>query len=185
MREGDNAFFEAYTSVDKICGEIYNCTNGTSVYIEQMEQLSAEGEKNVLSWADDLSGLKRARWVRNQLAHQTFLYQLSEEKDLRFIRKFYTRLLNGTDPLASLNRNMTEIEVLRGRPAERRETSAAEVPVSIPVSKPFEPASVTKQFEPVPEEPARPQKKKRSWGALLFEILAAAVLLLFVLYWLI
>ena len=34
MQAIDNEFFDEYKKLDKICGEIFNCTNGVSEYIK-------------------------------------------------------------------------------------------------------------------------------------------------------
>ena len=70
MNSQDNNFFESYKRLDRLCGDILNCKNGISEYIQQMEQTEQSGFK-VANWTEDYKMLKHVRLVRNQIAHDT------------------------------------------------------------------------------------------------------------------
>lgn len=101
MNQQDIDFFEAYKHLDKLCGEIFNCNNGVSKYILEMENLSGAQYK-VASWSSDYKSLKHIRWVRNRIAHDSADFALSDENDLYFAELFYDRIMNQEDPLAKL-----------------------------------------------------------------------------------
>lgn len=103
MNQIDNDFFEAYKHLDKICREIFNCGNGISEYISEMEKLPL-GQHIVASWTSDYKSLKHIRWVRNQIAHETSDFAHSNPDDLEFIELFYDRIMSQEDPLAQLRK---------------------------------------------------------------------------------
>jgi len=107
MQELDNKFFEEYKRLDKLCSEILSCQNGVSEYILQMERTSS-GQYKISSWNDDYKKLKHLRWVRNQIAHNTSGYMISEETDLLEVIDFYDRIMSQNDPFAQLWRAETE-----------------------------------------------------------------------------
>lgn len=103
MDQIDNDFFEAYKHLEKLCGEIYCCSNGISEYISEMET-KPRGQSKVESWFSDYKSLKHVRWVRNQIAHDTSDYVHSDYNDLEFTELFYNRIMNQEDPLAQLRK---------------------------------------------------------------------------------
>ena len=58
MNSQDNNFFESYKRLDRLCGDILNCKNGISEYIQQMEQTGQSGFK-VANWTEDYKMLKQ------------------------------------------------------------------------------------------------------------------------------
>lgn len=100
MQPADNAFFDAYKRLDKLCSNMYQCQNGVSEYIEDMERKMSQGQSRVSSWRLDYNRLKHVRWVRNKLAHESNEYQLSEPEDLIFVQEYYNRIVSGQDALA-------------------------------------------------------------------------------------
>ena len=66
--------------------------------------------------------LKHVRWVRNQIAHDSGAYQISEPSDLEFVLNFYERIFSGQDPLTLL-RKATEAEAERRKRQARSATS--------------------------------------------------------------
>ena len=108
MNSQDNNFFESYKRLDRLCGDILNCKNGISEYIQQMEQTGQSGFK-VANWTEDYKMLTHVRLVRNQIAHDTSNASFSTETDLEFVNSFYNRILKQDDPFAHLRKmNSTE-----------------------------------------------------------------------------
>ena len=106
LQLADNEFFEEYKRLDKLCSEMYSCRNGVSEYISQMENSAYQGQFRVSSWTSDYKMLKHVRWVRNQIAHDSGTYQISEPEDLAFVRNFYGRIFSGQDSLTLLRSSM-------------------------------------------------------------------------------
>ena len=104
MQPADNEFFEEYKHLDKLCGDMYSCRNGISEYIDQMDIKSYKGSPLIPSWNSDYKMLKHIRWVRNQIAHDSGSYQVSEPEDLEFVRNFYDRIFSRQDPLTLLRK---------------------------------------------------------------------------------
>lgn len=101
-------FQEEYKSLDKLCKECYSSTDGVSEYIRQMETQPYSVRKFIVSWEDDYRTLKHVRWIRNQLAHEpnTLNSEICKKEDLDFVKKFYDRIMDSTDPLTQIrNRN--------------------------------------------------------------------------------
>lgn len=107
MNQIDNDFFEAYKHLDKLCGEIFDCRNGISEYITQMESLP-RGHRLVSNWDSDYKNLKHIRWVRNQIAHESSCCAISNREDIEFAELFYTRIMNQDDPFSRLRKSETE-----------------------------------------------------------------------------
>ena len=105
LNKTDNEFFEQYKRLNKLCCEIYDCQNGVSAYIEQMENDAYEGRKFVRMWDSDYKSLKHVRYIRNRLAHDYVGSQLSDQNDIVFVQSFYKRILSGNDPLAVLEKS--------------------------------------------------------------------------------
>lgn len=114
MQPADNKFFEEYKRLDKLCSEMYSCQSGISAYICEMEDKAYQGQRRVCSWNSDYKMLKHVRWVRNQIAHDSGTYQISEPGDLTFVRNFCRRIFSGKDPLTLLQASM------RAAPKRRR-----------------------------------------------------------------
>lgn len=107
MNPTDNEFFEAYKHLDKLCGEIFDCRNGISEYIAQMEK-SSQGYRLVSNWDSDYKNLKHIRWVRNQIAHESSYYAISDREDIEFAELFYTRIMKQDDPFSRLRKSEQE-----------------------------------------------------------------------------
>lgn len=103
MQAIDNEFFDEYKKLDKICGEIFNCTNGVSEYISQMDMTGGRKYK-ISTWNEDYRELIHLRSVRNDLAHNTYDYAISNQNDLEMVKKFYERIINQEDPFAQLRK---------------------------------------------------------------------------------
>ena len=88
MHSLDNAFFEEYKRLNKLCSDMYSCQNGLSEYIADMEDKSRQGQFQVSSWDADYKTLKHVRWIRNQIAHDPDAYLVSTSSDLAFLQEF-------------------------------------------------------------------------------------------------
>lgn len=99
MDDMDFEFLKEYKRLNKICGEILNCDNGVSEYINEMERTDNISFK-VPSWSDDLKTLKHLRYIRNQIVHDDFDIGFSTEDDVEQVHTFYNRIYNMDDPFA-------------------------------------------------------------------------------------
>lgn len=102
MQSLDNEFFEEYKRLDRLCSDMFSSRIGVSAYIEAMEAKAAQGQFLISSWDSDYRALKHIRWVRNQIAHDSGVVQISSDSDLIFTEDFYRRVLSRQDPLALL-----------------------------------------------------------------------------------
>lgn len=100
MRELNIEFQEQYKSLDKLCRDMYSSNDGVSAYIRDMENSPSNYSYSVYSWDDTYRQLKHARWMRNQLAHDTPIDAcLCTQNDIDWLKSFYDAIFNGTDPL--------------------------------------------------------------------------------------
>lgn len=99
----DNEFFEAYKRLDKLCREIFDCKNGVSEYISQMENMP-NGRYRIASWDSDYKMLKHLRWLRNQIAHDTTGNSISTQEDILWAESFYNRIMEQKDPFSQLRK---------------------------------------------------------------------------------
>ena len=58
MQPLDNVFFEAYKRLDRLCSDMYSCSNGISHYIEDMESQSTYGRAAITEWDQFYKELK-------------------------------------------------------------------------------------------------------------------------------
>ena len=70
MQATDQAFFEAYKRLDRLCSDAFSCRNGVTAYIDEMNRCSPRGRRLVPGWEQDLSTLKALRHLRNRMAHE-------------------------------------------------------------------------------------------------------------------
>ena len=94
-------YFEEYKRLDKLCQDFVNSREGVTAYIQEMDNTSLNDQKYVDSWDVDYRNLRRARGIRNQLAHAigTLNSNFCNENDVRWIQSFYDRILKGEDPI--------------------------------------------------------------------------------------
>ena len=64
MQATDQAFFEAYKRLDRLCSDAFSCRNGVTAYIDEMNRCSPRGRRLVPGWEQDLSTLKALRHLR-------------------------------------------------------------------------------------------------------------------------
>lgn len=96
-------FLEEYKSLDELCKQILSSDRGISTYIDEMDQES-QGYINVDCWEKDYKRLKKMRWIRNQLVHETNSFQddLINIEDIEWIKTFRSRILECKDPFSLL-----------------------------------------------------------------------------------
>lgn len=94
-------FIDEYKHLEKLCNEIYHQQHGITQYITDMEQTPARVSRSISGWNTDLRNLKRLRYIRNALVHETSDDAVDyEPKDVECLKDFYSRILNQQDPLA-------------------------------------------------------------------------------------
>lgn len=124
MIETETKLFDEYKRVDNICRDMFSSQSGVSQYITEMEQNSFRGRSMVSSWDGDYRRLKRIRWLRNQIAHESSATDCNED-DLIWLEGFHHRLLECQDPLALL-RNASREQLSRSPRYEHRLNTKAE-----------------------------------------------------------
>lgn len=98
------SFFEEFKHLDKLCGEIYNTNNGITHYIEDMKAKGTYSYGHIPGWESDLKHLIQYRHIRNHMAHSEGAFEIQNctQKDIDWIRNFYERIMNQSDPLGML-----------------------------------------------------------------------------------
>ena len=92
---------DAYKHLEKLCGEIYGGQYGITQYITDMEQTSSYDSGRVSNWDEDLKTLKRLRYIRNKMVHDTADYNFDyEQEDIEFLKNFYQRIMKQQDPIS-------------------------------------------------------------------------------------
>lgn len=81
MQATDQAFFEAYKRLDRLCSDAFSCRNGVTAYIDEMDRCSPRGRRLVPGWEQDLSTLKALRHLRNRMAHELDTDRVCTEAD--------------------------------------------------------------------------------------------------------
>ena len=112
MNNLNYVFFDTFASLDKLCGQLYNENHGVTDYIEDMKTISWNNYRHIPNWETDLEKLKRLRHIRNTLAHEpsAFREQLCTQADIDWLESFHKRILNRTDPMALLRKQLTAIK---------------------------------------------------------------------------
>ncbi|MBR5473281.1 MAG: hypothetical protein IKU82_04760 [Clostridia bacterium] len=98
----NNAFLEEFKKLDKLCREMYASEKGVTSYIDDMKLIPEHKVYCIVDWNSDLKKLINLRHIRNQLSHEvgTFDIDMCEPGDVVWLKEFYNRILNGTDPLS-------------------------------------------------------------------------------------
>ena len=103
-------FLDEYKHLEKLCNEIYGQNHGITQYINDMEQTFGSESRIIPGWDADLRQLKRLRHIRNAMVHDTTDYESDyTDEDIDYLREFYQRIMDGTDPLTQkrLNRELS------------------------------------------------------------------------------
>ena len=167
----DNDFFESYKKLDRLCSDLYTEKNGISAYIADMETKTSMGHLLVQSWDSDYKNLKHVRWVRNQIAHESDMLQVSETTDLSFVQDFYDRILSEEDPLTLLRKAEARQKRMRVNRLPQSE--------SFPTPQHSQP---TVQPPPAPrysQPPAQPPRKASRFSSLLAFLVMVLLALVF------
>ena len=104
----DNEFFEEYKRLDQLCSDMYACRNGVSQYLADMETKPYRVRQHISGWDYTYQTLKRLRWIRNRIAHESGQSQICHEQDIQEIHAIYNAILSGQDPLALLTKFQSE-----------------------------------------------------------------------------
>ena len=94
-------FLDAYKSLDEICKQILSSNRGISEYIDEMNNVNYRAAK-IAGWENDYKTLKRMRWIRNQLVHDTDSFNNIHitEADIKWLQNFRLRILHQKDPFS-------------------------------------------------------------------------------------
>lgn len=108
-------FLEAYKSLDELCKQTLSSDKGISKYIDEMNYES-QGHMKVVCWEKDYKQLKKMRWIRNRLVHETNSFQenIITPEDIEWLKNFRTRIMECTDPFSLLyqSRN-TKVKMIK------------------------------------------------------------------------
>lgn len=118
MNEIELEFLEEYKHLEKLLNDVFEVQHGVSEYIKILEEKEHLGSRIVSSWMNDYYSLKHVRYIRNKITHDSDASGC-EEKDIDFVKDFYEKIMNHTDPLALLNKyNLEKQKELRQRQKE-------------------------------------------------------------------
>ncbi len=101
MNDLEIEFLEEYKRVESFCRDALSVQNGVTEYIMQMEGEATFGLSSIANWQNSYHTLKRLRWLRNQITHDTGASDCTEA-DLEALLSFHDDLLNQRDPLSQL-----------------------------------------------------------------------------------
>lgn len=96
-------FLEAYKSLDELCKQTLSSDKGISKYIDEMN-FESQGHMRVACWEKDYKQLKKMRWIRNRLVHETNSFQenIITREDIEWLKNFRTRIMECKDPFSLL-----------------------------------------------------------------------------------
>lgn len=95
-------FIDSYKQLEKLCGEVMGDDRRVSAYIDKMQSVK-DGEDYVENFRGDLKMLKHCRYIRNKIVHEPDCTEqnMVTPEDEQFVKNFYKRIKNGTDPLTT------------------------------------------------------------------------------------
>ena len=168
----NNALFEEFKRLDKLCGEIYGEPHGVSHYINDMRIVSGSDYRNIPNWEEDLERLVRIRHIRNHLAHAEGAFDESActSTDIEWSRDFYDRILNQSDPLALLHRYYIEKQRMKEPMSSNSFSQASQIPIQYNMLK-----------DAAEENNIKKDRKKTAlcWIALLLVIIGGLAVILY------
>lgn len=140
MNQIEQVFWEEFKRLDKLCKEIYGSPQdgrlGVTWYLEDMEKHSRRGSALVQNWTSDYALLKKLRKARNELSHEAYPPSYSvTQTDIQFIRSFYVRIMNRTDPLAILKKQELAHQPRSTHTQSSTYSQSSTPPVNIPRKK--------------------------------------------------
>lgn len=105
MLEINIRFQEEYLRLDSLCREFFSNKRGVSLYIEHMQNTPPKEQSLIDGWERDYKALRHMRHIRNKFAHEldSLDAHLCKESDIEWLRHFYDRIMNETDPLTQLS----------------------------------------------------------------------------------
>lgn len=124
-------FFDEFKKLDKLCKEMYGKDTGNklgvTLYIEDMEKHDGIGRVKVIGWSDNYRRLKHIRHLRNALAHSnvSFSSNLCTQADLDFVRLFYSKMLDSSDPISALRKQQGYYHASNGASMPAHSTQAS------------------------------------------------------------
>ncbi len=103
-------FFDEYKRLDKLCTELFGKNSGgITSYINEMEAKSIMGNqtRRIAEWNGTLAKLKKLRHIRNNMAHGEISFGdvNCTQEDVEWLRNFYDRIMQVSDPLAQYRKN--------------------------------------------------------------------------------
>lgn len=95
-------FLEKYKKLDQLCRQSLSSDRGISEYIDEMSR-ERRGYR-IAGWGKDYKKLKRVRWIRNRLVHDTDSFEdnLVTAEDIEWLHTFYRRIMECKDPFSLL-----------------------------------------------------------------------------------
>lgn len=98
-------FLENYKKLDELCRQILSSDRGVSEYIDEMSHEN-QGYR-ITGWEKDYKKLKKMRWIRNRLVHETDSFEdnLFSVEDIEWLHTFYRRIMECTDPFSLLHQS--------------------------------------------------------------------------------
>lgn len=118
MENLNHAFFEAFTRLERLCGDMYGTGHGVTKYIDHMKTVSPHLYGHIPNWEADLYQLIRLRHIRNDLAHTpgALDHQACTQIDIDWLQDFYTRILDRSDPIAILRQRSAPVRQVSQQP---------------------------------------------------------------------
>ncbi len=129
-------FFEDFKKLEKLCNEIYSSHNGVTQYIDDMLNVSFYHYRSIPNWNSDLTELKRLRHIRNKIAHEQINENLCTSADIEWLKEFYKRIFNQTDPLSLLRQNTNSTKTTRQIPSKNTHACLNEAATNKSFAKP-------------------------------------------------
>lgn len=116
-------FWNSYKRLDNLCRDING--KGVTGYIEDMEK-NLDGAYCVSGWNRDYKTLKHYRYIRNQIAHESYASEenMCSPEDALWLKDFYQRIMTQSDPLALYRQAKRNII-----PPKRSSTGTAAAPI--------------------------------------------------------
>lgn len=98
-------FLKIYKKLDELCRQILSSDRGVSEYIDEMSNES-QGYR-IAGWENDYKKLKKMRWIRNRLVHETDSFEddIVNVEDIQWLHIFYCRIMECTDPFSLLHQS--------------------------------------------------------------------------------